>query len=219
MSRRTLLLLAALLAVAVLAAAGIGTSSATFTTSSTSTVTASVDRVSNWLYLYSQASLGGTDPDGQNGYAQSRGLNGVPGSLAASGLNEALQVDLGDFPDRNATYSFPRVFSIKTPATFPNGFAGPITVDLTLLPDPVTGDAMLQNGSLTPFGETGRGGGKSVTLAAGTKYQFNVSVRARKRFQLSATYSPRVRLSLTIAGVADSFVYEIPVQVTDAGGS
>lgn len=218
MSRRVLLLSAALIAVAVLAAAGMQTSSATFTTSSTSTVTASVDKVSNWLYLYSQASLGGTDPDGQNGYARSRGLNGVPGPLAASGLNEDLQVDLGDFPDRNATYSFTRVFSIRTPATFPDGFAGPITVNLTLLPDPVTGDSMLQNGRLTLFGQTS-GGGTSVTLAAGTKYQLNVSVRARKRFQLGATYFPRVRLSLTIAGVADSFVYELPVQVTDAGGS
>ena len=58
-----------------------------------------------------------------------------------------------------------------------------------------------------------------MTLAANRKYQFNVGVRARKRFQLGRSYYPRVVLSLTIAGVSNYFRYEIPLEVTDAGGS
>ena len=60
-----------------------------------------------------------TDPDGASGYARRRGVNGVPGPLAASGLSEAIVVDMGDFPDKKITVDFDRVFSIKTPVDVP----------------------------------------------------------------------------------------------------
>lgn len=217
MTRRRLVLLAALvLGVAVLAGYAVRTrpSAATFTTSSQSTVTASVDTVSNWLHVYSQSQ----DPQGQTGYALRRDVNGVAGPPAATGEDGTLLVDLGDFPDRNVQFGFARVFSIRTPDVFPDTTVGQIGVTLTVLPDPTTGDNMLQGQSLTPFGQT-KGGAQTVTLGPATKYQFNVSVKARKKFVLGQTYFPRVRLSLTISGVANAFSYEFPLEVTDAGGS
>lgn len=217
MTRRRLVLLAALVVgVAVLAgyAAHTGASSATFTTSSQSTVTASVDGVSNWLHVYSESE----DPQGQTGYARRRGVNGVAGPPAATGEDRSLMVDLGDFPDKNASYGFARLFSIRTPDAFPDTTVGQISVTVTVLPDPTTRDNMLQGPSLTPFGQT-KGGVQTATLGPGTKYQFNVSVKARKKFVLGQTYFPRVRLSLTISGVANAFSYEFPLEVTDAGGN
>ena len=217
MRRRRLLALAAVvLAVAALAgfAGRTRPSAATFTTSSQSDVTASVDTVSNWLHLYSE----GADPNKDTGYALMRLINGVPGPLAAIGLDAAIAVDLGDFPDKNKTYAFTRVFSLRTPDVFPDKTVGQITVTMAVLPDPDSGDNMLQGASLTPFGQI-NGGVQTVTLGPGTKYQFNVSVRARKKFTLGQVYYPRVELSLTINGVANAFQYVIPVAVHDAGGT
>jgi len=177
-------------------------------------VTASTDATSAWLQVYSQD----TDPQGQSGYARRRGLDGVAGPPAATGQDEGLAVDLGDFPDRNATFSFTRVFSIRTPDAFPDASVTQITVTVATLPDATTGDNMLRSPRLTPFGQTS-GGGQTVTLAPGVKYQFNVSVRTRKKFVLGQTYFPRVRLSLTVAGLADYYSHEFPIQVRDAGGS
>lgn len=214
--RRTILMAAALVALAAVAAVAAHTraSSATFTTSSQSTVTASVDGVGNWLNVYSQS----TDPQSATGYARRRGINGVPGPPAATGQDQGIVVDLGDFPDRNASFAFPRLFSIRTPDVFPDATVGQIGVTVTVLPDPTTGDNMLQGASLAPFGQT-NGGAQTVTLGPATKYQFNVNVKARKKFVLGQTYFPRVRLSLTISGVANAFTYEFPLEVTDAGGS
>ena len=218
MSRRlwlvAILCLLALAAGLVAAAGGTATSDASYTTSSESAVSASADRVTDWLHVYSQSA----DPQGQTGYARRRGLNGVPGLPAATGEDAGVTVDLGDFPDRNATFSFARVFSIRTPDVFADATVGQITVTVSVLPDPATGDNMLQSPSLTPFGQTS-GGQQTVTLGPGTKYQFNVNVRARKKFALGQTYFPRVRLSLTVAGIAGYYSYEFPLQVRDAGGS
>ena len=198
MSRR-FVLLAALAAVALIAASSVALSRASYTTTSNSAVTASADKASSWLYLYSQASLAGTDPDGANGYARRRGVNGVPGPLAASGLNEAMAVDMGDFPDKKTTMDFDRVFSIKTPATFPDASVGQITMTLIELPDPATGEDLIVNPELTVFGQT-TGGAQTVYLTANRKYQLNLGIRSRKRFQLGSSYYPRIVLTLTVAG-------------------
>lgn len=208
--------LAAVLLVVALAgfAAHTRASGATFTTSSQSDVTASVDTVSNWLHIYSQS----TDPAHMSGYALRREIDGADGPLAASGVDDALVVDLGDFPDKNRSFDFVRVFSLQTPGSFPDASISQIKVTVSVLPDPATGDAMLQGAELSPFGRT-TGAVQTATLGPGVKYQFNVTVRTRKKFALGQTYFPLVRLSLSVGGVADSFVWEFPLEVKDAGGS
>ena len=221
MSRRGWIVVACgLLALGVALAAtagGTAASHASFATTSDSAVTASADKAGNWLYLYSQASVAGTDPDGASGYARRRGLNGVPGPLAASGLSEAIVVDMGEFPDRKITVDFNRVFSIKTPATFPDTSVTQITVALSELPDPATGEDLIVKPELTVFGQT-TGGVQAVNLTANRKYQLNLGIRARKRFQLGSSYYPRIVLTLTVAGISNYYRYEIPLEVTDAGG-
>jgi len=212
--KRRFLLLAMLAAVAVVVAGVTVLSSASYTTSSETDVTASTDTASNWLHVYSQ----GSDPDFSTGYARRRGINGVWGLPAATGQDEGLVVDMGDFPDRKITVAFPRTFSIKTPAVFPDASVTQITVAMSVLPDPASDEDILISQSLTRFGQT-TGGVQTVTLTANSKYQFNVSVRARKRFTLGQTYYPRVVLAITVAGVANYYRYEFPLEVTDAGGS
>jgi hypothetical protein len=206
-----LLVLAAAL---VAALGGTAASGASFTTTSDSTVTASADRASNWLHIYSQS----TDPDGQTGYARRRGVNGVLGPPAATGQDEGVVVDMGDFPDKKLTMDFDRVFSLKTPATFPDTAVTQITVTLSELPDPATGEDLIVNPELTPFGQT-TGAVQSVVLGTNRKYQLNLSIRARKRFALGRSYYPRVVITLTVAGISNYYRYEIPLEVTDAGGS
>ena len=126
-------------------------------------------------------------------------------------------VDMGDFPDRKITVDFDRVFSIRTPAAFPDASVAQITVTLSELPDPASGEDLIVKPELTPFGQT-TGGVQTVVLTANRKYQLNVGIRARKRFQLGRSYYPRIVLTLTVAGISDYFRYEIPLEVTDAGG-
>lgn len=211
---RGLLLYAALAIVGLVGVSAISASGATYTTSSSSAVTASADGRSAWLHVYSE----GTDPQGQTGYARRRGLNGIPGPVAATGLNDALRVDLGDFPDKNASFSLVRVFSVRTPDAFPDAAVGQLTLTVSVLPDPETGENLLRSPTLTAFGQA-NGGARTVTLGPGAKYQVNLIVRMRKTLALGQTYLPRIRLSMTVDGLAGYYTYEFPVQVRDAGGS
>jgi hypothetical protein len=217
--RRRLLVLG-LLGLAALAAAGVATwrppapSTASYTTGSQTDVIASVDGASDWLHLYSQ----GTDPDGATGYARRRGLNGVWGGPAASGQDEGIVVDMGDFPDKKITVDFPLTFSLETPDVFPDPAVTQITVDLSVLRDPASGERILIDESLTPFGQT-TGEVQRVTLGPGQKYQLNVSVRIRKRFVLGQSYYPAAALDLTVAGISGYYRYQVPLKITDAGGS
>ncbi len=177
-------------------------------------MTASVDTVSNWLHVYSE----GKDPQGDTGYARRREVGGAEGPPAATGADGSLVVDLGDFPDKNKRYDFVRVFSLRTPDSFPDATISQIRVTVSVLPDPETGDNILQGAELTPFGSTA-GAVQTATLGPGIKYQFNVTVRQRKKFTLGQTYFPLVRLSLNVGGVADAFAWEFPLEVEDAGGN
>ena len=209
---RGLLLLAALAILAV-SAGSVVVSLASFTTTSQAEMRASTPGVADWLHLYSE----GTDPDGATGYAHSRLIDGGVGGVAATGSDGALQVDLGGFPDKKRSYDFACVFSLVTPAQFPDSGVGQITVSVTLVGD--GRDKPLVDPGFRPFGGGG-GGPESVQLGAGQKYQFNVTVQARKKFVLGQTYWPHVVVDVTVPGVPDGyFRYDIPVAVTDVGGS
>jgi hypothetical protein len=218
MSRRSVVLLAA--ALLALAAACLlagtratGYSSASYTTSSQSDLKASADTASNWVHLYSQ----GSDPNGATIYARKRLINGGVGTVAATGQDGTLAVDLGGFPDKNKTFPFVTVFSLVAPANFPDPAVTQVTVSATLVAD--VADQPLTLPGFTPFGPTG-GGPASVTLGRGQKYQFNVTVKTRKKFTLGRTYYPHVLINLTVPGVpAGYFRYDIPISVTDIGGS
>ena len=211
MTRRLALL--ALLAVAAVSLAAVAFSHAAYTTSSQTAVTATTDGISDWLSLYSEPA----DPDGATGYAHGRLINGGIGPLAATGAGDTLAVDLGGFPDRNTTFPFTCVFSLRTPATFPDASVARITVSVTLVGDAY--DQPLSNPGLAPFGSGG--GATTVTLGPGQVYQFNVSVRARRKFTLGRTYHPHVLVDVTGIGSvpAGYYRYDVPFAMTDIGGS
>jgi hypothetical protein len=201
----------ALLALLATSLRGVGESSAVFTTASQSRLEATAERASAWLRVYSQT----TDPDGLGGYALRR-VQIPPGPPAAAGMDEGLTVDLGGFPDSNTTFTFNRVFTIKTPAAFPDLGVPQVTVTVSLAPDQTTGEQPLRTARLNTVGAAG--GAVTVTIGPNQKRQFNVQVRARTRFQLGRTYYPHVILTVAWAGgPANYYVYDYPVAVTDAG--
>lgn len=211
MSRRLLILLA-VVAVA-LATAAVGFSLASFTSTSETRIGASASRLSDWVHLYSE----GTDPDNATIYAHKRTIDGGVGTVAATGQDTALQVDLGGFPDKNNwVFPFVTLFSVVTPAQFPDPAVTQVTVSATLVDD-VT-DQPLTLPGFTAFGPTG-GGPTSVALGPAQKYQFNVTVKTRKKWTLDHTYWPHVLVDVAWGGLpAGYFRYDIPVSLTDIGG-
>lgn len=211
MSRRLLILLA--LGAVALAAAIVTFSQASFTATSETLIGASASRTRDWVHLYSE----GSDPEKSKIYAHKRTIDGVTGTVAATGLDATLTVDLGGFPDKNKTFPFVTVFSVVTPAAFPDPAVAQVTVSATLVAD--LADQPLTSPGFTAFGPTG-GGPASVTLGPGEKYQFNVTVKTRKKFTLGRVYWPHVIVDVTWTGVpAGYFRYDIPVSVTDVGGN
>ena len=211
MSRRLLILLA-VVAVA-LATAAVGFSLASFTSTSETQIGASASQMSDWVHLYSE----GTDPVNATIYAHQRTIDGGVGAVAATGQDTTLQVDLGGFPDKNSAFPFVTVFSVVTPAQFPDPAVTQVTVSATLVDD-VT-DQPLTLPGFTAFGPTG-GGPTSVALGPGQRYQFNVTVQARKNLVRGQVYWPHVLVDVAWSGVpAGYFRYDIPVSLTDIGGN
>ena len=198
----------------VLATATVGFSLASFTSTSETRIGASASQMRDWVHLYSE----GTDPAaGSTIYAHKRTIDGESGSVAATGQDATLAVDLGGFPDKNKTYPYVTVFSVVTPATFPDTAVTQVTVSATLVDDFT--DQPLTSPGFTLFGPTG-GGPTSVTLGTGQKYQFNVTVKTRKKFTLGHTYWPHVLVDVAWTGVpAGYFQYNVPVSLTDIGGN
>ena len=197
----------------VLATATVGFSLASFTSTSETQIEASASRLSDWVHLYSE----GTDPDHATIYAHQRTTNGSEGAVAATGQDATLAVDLGGFPDKNKTYPYVTVFSVVTAAQFPDPDVTQVTVSATLVDD--VNDQPLTSPGFTAFGPTGDGP-TSVTLGPGQKYQFNVTVKTRKKFTLGHTYWPRVLVDVAWTGVpAGYFQYAVPVSLTDIGGN
>ena len=108
------------------------------------------------------------------------------------------------------------MFTLKTPATFPDSSVTQVTLTATLVADPVSGDQPLATPQLSAFGNTA--GVASITMARNTKYQFGVTVNARKQYLLGQTYSPQIVLTLSYTGgPAGYYVWTVPVQLDDAG--
>jgi hypothetical protein len=208
MSRR-FLMLAALAALAVVVAA-VAFSTASFTATSTTTVVASAADIGSWLHINSQGAL-----PGDTGYATQRVASGAA-PLAATGADHTLAVDLGGFPDKNKSFTFERVFTLQTPATFPDSVPTQVQVTATLVADGPSGDLPVTNAQLSVYGNTN--GGATITMNRNTKYQFGVTVNARKHYVLGQTYRPHVLLTLTYTnGPANYYVWDIPIQLDDAG--
>jgi hypothetical protein len=202
-----------LVALALVASAVIAVSLASFTTTSKTQIVASTGVTSDWLRLYSQ----GTDPTGSTIYARTRLLDGALGNYAATGSDGALAVDLGGYPDSNKSYPVTTVFAVVTPAQFPDPSVGQISVSVSLVND-ASGEQPLTLPGLAPFGSA-TAGATSVTMAAGQRQQLNVTVRARKRFNLGKTYTPYVLVDVNFPGApAGSLRYTVPVKVTNIGG-
>ncbi len=198
------------LALVAVTSAGIAGSGAWFHSQSDSYMSVQAAHVRDWLHIYAQD----TDPGGLTGYAVRRLSN--PPTPAASGQGDTIAVDLGGFPDANQTFDFPRTITMMTPETFPEAGVTQVTVAVTLLPDPATGDQLLRQVKLVPVGGT-KGGG-TATMATGEQLQIDLRVRTKKQLDLGQTYSPRVALTLTYAGgPADYFVWEIPMTCAVVG--
>ena len=211
MNRRLLILLA--LAAVALSTMVVGFSLASFSSTSETRIGASASRLTDWVRLYSEES----DPNGSMIYAHKRTFNGGSGTVMATGQDATLAVDMGGFPDKNKTFPFVTVFSVVTPAAFPDPAVTQVTVSATLVAD--LADQPLTSPGFTAFGPTG-GGPASVILGPGQKYQFNVTVKTRKKFTLGRVYLPHVLVDVTWTGVpAGYFRYDIPVSVTDVGGN
>lgn len=197
MKRKVLLVASVLVATACLVLSAVALSQASFTSRSTAHIAVSADRIQNWLHLYSQS----TDPDGLTGYA-TRLPTTEP---AATGMDETLAADLGVVGGRSITYN--RVFTLATPAIFPQGSA--VTISASVLPDSAGRQPITNIG----FSAIGFGGSftNPITLQAGQKRQLNLRVRARQR---RTTYEPIIRLTLTYSGFSSAFYqYFVPVTV------
>jgi hypothetical protein len=214
-SRQTLLTallgLAALAAVVAAAVAGLGTSSASFTTVSATTATASADRSSSWVHVYSRA----TDPDAGDraGYANQYGV--TPATPCATGQDEAITIAMGTFSTwLPVTQSFTRVITLKTPAAFIDPAITQVRVDVSTVADAGNGRQPLQNVLLSAIGSTG--GTSYVNLGANQKVQLNLQVVTGWLWgwQYGNTYRPHIRLAISFTGSTGYFVYDFPVLVT-----
>ena len=175
-------------------------SGASFTGSSVSSVQVTSDRVQNWLHLYSQS----TDPDGLGGYY----VQPSTPSLAATGLDTTLAVDLGSQPKGSST-TCNRVFTIKTSASFPTGTSATLTA--SLVADQGSGTQ-----PITKFGFANVGTNGTFTnplsLSAGQKRQVNLRVTPAAA---GMAYYPKVLITVTYSGMTAAYYqYTVPLKVT-----
>jgi hypothetical protein len=176
------------------------TSGATFTCSSSSSVEVTADKVQNWLHLYSQS----TDPDGLTGYC----TQAPTSNPAATGMDETLTVNLGSLPKAKQT-TCNRVFTIKTPASFPTGTSA--TVTAALVADSGSGAQPVTSFGFANVGTNGTYT-NPVSLGVGQKRQFNVRV---KPATAGTVYYPKVLITVTYSGMtATYYQYTVTLKVT-----
>jgi hypothetical protein len=201
-----LLLLVFLAAVSIAATV---VTSASYTTSSVTDVTASAESVASWLHLYSQS----TDPDGLGSYATQRVQSGV-GPLCATGGDATLSLVMGGERTTNTTYTFSRVFTLKTATPFPESSVTQVQVAATYVADPTTGKQPIRDCRFSTLTRTR--GNASVTLGANTTYQANIRMRMKgSGWEVGRTYRPIVRVTVSWSGgPAGYYVYDIPLAVT-----
>ncbi len=200
--RKRLLILGVALVLAACAVTGgvVATSSATYTAASSSTASASVAGVSDFLHLYSQTS---PDPEGLTGYYNQAGV--VPTTLAATGTDRTLTVNLGKQPNTNTVEA--RVFTIKAASPLPSGVTS-ITVAISDTNDP--SNVINSSGFATVPGTTRT---TSVTLTAGQKMQCNLRTNVPK--PSGTVYTPSLVIKVTYSGYTGAmFTYTVPVTVT-----
>jgi len=190
--------LAALLIVA--ASFSPATSGASFTNASTSTITAGTAGAQTLLHLYSQSS----DPDGLSSYYVRPGTS----TPAATGTDATLAVNLGN--QSNAFTTCNRVFTIKTPSSFPTGISS-VTVTASLVADPGTGLQPITAIGFATVGGTGRT--NPVNPSSSAKRQCNLVVNAAP--PSGTVYHPTVLITITYSGFAGTFFrYSVPFTVT-----
>jgi hypothetical protein len=201
--------LIAFVAVAVVSTASVvGISAAMFTASSDSTITATADGAQNWLHLYSQS----TDPDGLGGYFVGPGMT----TPAAIGMDASLAVDMGTLPrPPGRPVTCMRVFTVKTPASFPSPGVTSVTVALTWQPDPDTGTPTLTGYGFSPIG--GTAAANPVTLGAGQKQQLNLDIKMAG-VKKGEVVHPSLLVTLTYAGLTVAY-YQYAVPFTVTGGT
>jgi len=176
------------------------TSGASFTGSSDSSLQVTTDKVQNWLHLYSQSA----DPDGLTGYC----TQAPASNPAATGMDATLAVNLGMQPAGKQT-TCNRVFTIKTPASFPTGTSA--TVTATLVSDAGSGTQPITSFGFANVGTNGTFT-NPVTLGAGQKRQANVRV---KPGTAGTVYYPKVLITVTYSGMtATYYQYTVTLRVT-----
>jgi len=207
-SLRRILILAALAVVAA-AGASVAASRASYTTGTQSDITASADSATRWLHLFSQA----TDPDGLTVYATQRVQTGV-GPLCATGADRTLSLVMGGARTNGTTYTFNRVFTVKTVTAFPVTSVTQVTVTATYIPDPSTGLQPIRDCRFSTTTTTG--GSNPVSIGVNTKLQANIRMRMTGTgWVVGRTYYPTLRLTVSYTGgPAGYYVYDIPLSVT-----
>jgi hypothetical protein len=207
-SLRRILILAALAVIAVVGAS-VAASRASYTTGSQSDITASAESATSWLHLFSQAA----DPDGLTTYATQRVQTGI-GPLCATGADRTLSLVMGGVRTNGTTYTFNRVFTIKTVTAFPVTSVTQVTVTASYVADPSTGLQPIRDCRFSTTTTTGGSG--SVSMGVNAKLQANIRMRMMGTgWVVNRTYYPTLRLTLTwTGGPAGYYVYDIPLSVT-----
>lgn len=202
-------LLIVLVTAAVASTASVaGISTAMFTATSDSTVAATADGAQNWLHLHSQA----TDPDGLGGYFVRPGTT----TPAATGLDASLAVDLGTMPrPPGKPITCQRVFTVKTPTTFPAPGVTSVTVTLTWQPDPALGAPTLAGYGLATIG--GGGMANPAVLGPGEKQQLNLSIKMAG-VPKGVTARASMLVTITYTGLTVAY-YQYTVPFTVTGGA
>ncbi len=197
--RLGLLALLALVIVLSLAAGSANHSEASFSTTSQSTVTASADRISRWIHLWSQ----GTDPSHLTGYATQRVQHGTA-PLCSTGSDEGLVCNVGGIRRGTTTYTFSRAFTLEGIIPFPDSGITTVSIAYSLIDDPATGRQPISSVTFT-----------SVN-GSSSKYGVNVLLNAPAgSFTVGTTYTPKIRLTMTFTGSPTTYyIYDVPVSVT-----
>jgi hypothetical protein len=207
--RARALLTLAVLAVTVVALPAV-MSGATMNSTSTNPGNAIVaDSPLNYLRMWSQS----TDPFVTTGYAIRQGTTSTP---AATGSGLGLTVHLGG--NRNVTSRvFNRVLTVDSVNPLPAG-ASPITIGISLQPDPTTGLQPIVGWTLRTVA-AGGGGAASATIAAGVRRQLNLTITTNG-LPTNVNYVPTVTITVTYAGYAGGFLnYVVPIRISNANGA
>lgn len=169
--------------------------------------TVAADRPLNYLRMWSQS----TDPYGTTGYAVRR--NSSPATPAATGAATTLYVKLGG--NRLVTnQAFNRTLTVDAVNPLPAG-SSPITVGVTLQPDPASGLQPISSWTLTAMG----GGSASPTFAAGTRRRLNLWVTTAG-MPTNTLYTPTVTITVTFGGYSGGFLsYVVPVEIWNGNGA